>query len=246
MISISPSSPKNQPDCHGPAGIEKAPALYYEKAREPFPGSEDSMILLEDILKEPDFKRTVNGLALDFRKRHGLPPVRQLGVVVPDAPAAARDLSARGLGPFFLARGAPVRWLERGEEKSFSGLVGLTRKSGVDVELLEPGTGSDFYRRHLDRQGRPLVQHLGFFVPDVDAAAGRLAAWGFSVRVRGRIQAPFLAAEFAYMDTEDRAGFVVEFIRFSTLSLPVNPPGFLVKAMGRLQKLTGRTVYSLT
>ncbi|MBU2488008.1 MAG: VOC family protein [Proteobacteria bacterium] len=203
------------------------------------------MILLEDILKEPDFPRAVEGLAVEFRKRHGLGPVHQLGVVVPDAVAAAQELSSRGLGPFFLAKGAPVRWQDQGEEKQFSGLLGLTAKNGVDVELLEPGQGSDFYARHLDPQGRPLVQHLGFFVPDVDAAAGKLAAAGFAVRVRGRIEAPLLTAEFAYLDCQDKAGFVVEFIRFSTLGLALNPPGFLVKALGRLQKLTGRTVYAL-
>jgi hypothetical protein len=58
----------------------------------------------------------------------------------------------------------------------------------VELELLELGTGSDFYRRSLDSDGRIVVQHLGFLVDEVDDWAEKLRTGGYDVWVRGAIE----------------------------------------------------------
>jgi hypothetical protein len=200
------------------------------------------MAWLQDLLETSDFKAAVAGLAREFRARHALPAVHQLGLVVPDAEAAATELEQRGIGPFFIAAGQPKLWREQGEDKTFQGKLGFAYHQGFELELLEPGQGSDFYRRSLDPQGRIVVQHLGFLCPDVDAAAGRL---GSPVRVRGRIKTGPMVTEFAYLDTEAEAGLVIEFISWRFLGLAFTPLRGLVHALGRLEKWSGKRCLNL-
>lgn len=127
-----------------------------------------SKVMLDDLFAEARFADAANGIAGDFRRRFGLPLVHQLGLAVPDVEKAAEVLEKRGIGPFFIASGSPVRWRERGSEGAFKGKMGIAYHGGIEPELLEPGEGSDFYRRSFDAEGRAVVQHLGFMVDDVD------------------------------------------------------------------------------
>ncbi len=200
------------------------------------------MIMLEDLLKAPDFKAAVDAVAAGFRSEHGLPHVHQLGLVVPDAEAAAAELEKQGIGPFFLAAGAPVLWRERGEEKSFQGKLGMAGHHGFELELLEPGMGSDFYRSCLDCNGKIVVQHLGFLVDDVDAWAEKLAV---PVYVRGRIKTGPLVTEFVYLDTMEKVGIIIEFINWSLFGISLKPRGALYHALGRFEKLIGKRSLSV-
>ncbi len=147
------------------------------------------MLYLDDLLKADDFSKAVNGLAEDFMKKHGLEKVHQVGLVVPDVEEAAEKLEEEGFGPFFIATGSPVFWREKGETRSVSGKMGLAYYEGVELELLEPVTGSDFYTHSLDADGRIVVQHLGFLVKGVDAWADKATKVGLPVWVRGQLAA---------------------------------------------------------
>ena len=200
------------------------------------------MALLLELMANADFSEAVADLAREFRERHDLPAVHQLGLVAPDVEAAAAELEQRGIGPFFIAAGRPVLWRERGEDKTFQGKLGFAYHQGFELELLEPGQGSDFYRQSLDPQGRILIQHLGFLCPDVDAAAGRL---GSPVWVRGRIKTGPMLTDFAYLDTGAEAGLVIEFISWRFLGLALAPPRGLIRALGRLEKWSGKRCLNL-
>jgi len=199
----------------------------------------DYMELLDQLLESENFESAVSGLAADFRKAHGLPEVHQLGVVVPDVEKAASLLEDRGLGPFFIASGAPSLWKEKGEDRRFSGKLGIAYHQGIEIELLEPGDGSDFYGQHLDPEGRPIVQHLGLLVDDVDEGAARLEEKGFPVYVRGRIKTGPMATDFAYMDTMQEAGYIVEFISWKLAGRPFSLPAWMFRLLGRIEKASG-------
>ena len=203
------------------------------------------MILLSELLSAPDFKTAVDDLARGFREEHELPPAHQLGLAVPDVETAAAELEARGIGPFFIASGAPALWRERGQERSFQGKLGMAYYQGLELELLEPGSGSDFYRECLDPQGRIIVQHLGFLVDNVDQWSLRLVTAGIPVWVRGRIKSGPLTTEFAYMDTMEKTGLVIEFISWKFLGLRFSPPALIYRALGRFEKLIGKRSLSL-
>jgi len=196
-------------------------------------------MLFDELLEKDNFSDAVEALARDKREELDLPPIHQLGLVVPDAVAAAKDLEARGIGPFFIASGAPVLWRERGEEIKFKGKLGMSYYKGIELELLEPGQGSDFYRRRLDPEGRIVVQHLGMLAEDVDKWAVPLVSQGYPIYVRGCIKTGPMTTDFAYMDTEESAGFVLEFISWKVFGRNMGPPARFMNAIARLQKLTG-------
>ena len=204
------------------------------------------MVFFEDLLTCNDFAGAVNDLAASFRSRHSLGRIHQLGLVVEDVEEAAARLEARGIGPFFIASGAPVFWREKGEDRSVSGRMGLAYHHGIELELLEPTQGSDFYRQYMDDQGRIVVQHLGFLVPDVDKSADNLKTAGTPVRVRGRLSAWPTVTDFAYMDPIAEKGLIMEFISWKLLGWwPINPPARLFHLIGRIEKWTGKRSIAL-
>ncbi|HNY66718.1 MAG TPA: VOC family protein [Deltaproteobacteria bacterium] len=203
------------------------------------------MVLLEDLMQAPDFRKAVDGIGSEFRKRFALPPVHQLGIAVPDVVEAAGVLEGKGIGPFFIAGGSPDFWYERYEPRGFTGTMAIAYHQGIEIELLEPGVGSDFYRQSLDADRRPVVQHLGFLVSDVDIWASVLSQAGYPVWVRGRLSAFPTSTHFAYMDTVSDTGLVMEFISWKLLGMTFSPRPGLFHAIGRVQKLTGKRVIHL-
>jgi hypothetical protein len=203
------------------------------------------MVLLQDLLNAPEFCQAANDLASEFRASHRLPPLHQLGLVVPDVEQAAGSLEAQGVARFFILSGAPVLWRERGKLRRVRGKMGVASYQGVELELLEPMQGSDFYRQHLDPQARPMVQHLGCLVEDVDEWADRLAATGSPVWIRGRLRAGPVKTDFAYMDTLAETGLILEFISWRCFGRTFRPSAGLLAGLARLERWLGRRSLSV-
>ncbi len=201
-------------------------------------------MFLEDLLKASDFHAAIDDLARPVRERWALPEVDQLGLVVPDVEEAAGVLEEQGIGPFFIAAGAPLLWRQRGQERHVYGKMALTRYRGVELELLQPLEGSDFYTPSVDPEGRAALHHLGFRVKDVDTWADRLAQAGYPIWVRGRLGLGPIRTDFAYMDTVDEVGIVVEFIRWRIAGIRFTPPGTILKAVGWVEKRSGKRCIS--
>ncbi|MDI6742571.1 MAG: VOC family protein [Smithella sp.] len=197
------------------------------------------MIYFDDLLKDNNIHGTVSRIAGDFRKKHHFPEVRQLGVIVADVEKAAVKLEAKGVGPFFIASDTLKFWDERGEKRTFSGKLGMAIYKGYEIELLEPGVGSTFYKTCVDEKNRMVVQHLGFLVNDVDAYRNRLEQAGCKTWVRGQIKSFPIVTDFAYMDSVEQAGIILEFIDMRFLGIGVKPPGIIYHSLGKLEKLTG-------
>lgn len=202
------------------------------------------MIYFDELMQATDFGSAADALGSDFRKRFALPGLHQLGLVVPDVERASRELEDKGIGPFFIVGGSVDSWHERNEPKSFTGKMGIAYHQGVEVELLEPGIGSEFYRQCVDRGGRAVVQHLGFLVRDVDVWASILSQAGYPVWVKGDMSAWPARTRFAYMDTVKETGFVMEFIAWSLLGFEFSPVAGLFHLMGRVQKSIGVRSFS--
>lgn len=197
------------------------------------------MTYLEDLLDAPNFTLETSRLGKDFRARHKLPLLYQLGVVVKDIESCAARIETRGIGPFFIAQGKAASWRERGRDATPVARLGMASHLGVQIELIEPIEDADFYADWLDEKGRMVVHHLGFVVDDVDRHAGVLEKQGYPTWVRGSIRNLGLAIDFAYMDTIADAGIVIEFISMRCLGIPMVAPPALYQALGALECLTG-------
>lgn len=203
------------------------------------------MIFFDDLLHNGDFHRKVAGLSHIVRKAHAFPSLHQLGLVVPNVEQTAAELEEQGFGPFFIAKGAPVFWHEKGRACRVTGKMGLAYYSGVEIELLEPLEGSAFYRHSLDPTGRTVVQHLGFLVEDVDIWAKKLTSRGIGVWVRGRLKTGALKTDFVYMNPNEEDGLIMEFISWKLFGKPLRPVPGIAHTIGRIQKWTGRRCWSL-
>jgi hypothetical protein len=203
-------------------------------------------MLLADILFDSDFNTRVQEVAGAFRKKAGIPfKVHQAGVVVPNVEKAALELEAKGFGPFMIGADSLPRWTERGKDGHFRGKMGIAYHDGIEIELLEPGEGSDFYRCTIDSQCRPVIQHIGFLTHKVDEWAEKLSKMGCPTWVRGKIKVGPLRIEFAYMDSVREAGTILEFIGYWFAGIPVNPISGLIGAAAWLQKKTGKRCIDL-
>lgn len=194
----------------------------------------------DDILRSGNIDDVISQIAKDFREKYQFPAVRQLGIVVADVESAAAELEDKGIGPFFIASDTLDIWNERGKEKTFSGKVGLACHKGYEIELLESGKGSNFYKSCV-KKGRMVLQHLGFSVKDVDSWSQKLEESGNKTWVRGRIKSLGLVTEFAYMDTLKQAGIITELIDMRIFGVPLkNPHAGFYHNCGRLEKLIGK------
>jgi methylmalonyl-CoA/ethylmalonyl-CoA epimerase len=84
----------------------------------------------------------------------------------------------------------------------------------VQLQLCQPPPGDSPQRRFLDRHGEG-VYHLGFEVPDRDVAESQGRALGLPVLARGKRAD---GSGFAYFDTRERAGVVLEIRKTGTMA----------------------------
>lgn len=190
----------------------------------------------DDILKSNNINDDISLIAKDFREKNDFPDVRQLGIVVADVEAAAAELEDKGLGPFFIAADTLDMWNERGKNKTFSGKVGLACYKGYEIELLESGKGSNFYKSCV-KKGRMVLQHLGFSVKNVDSFTRKMEESGNKTWVRGRIKSLGLVTEFAYVDTLKQAGIIMELIDMRYFGISLRPHAGVYHNFGRLEKI---------
>ena len=203
------------------------------------------MIYFEDVYGQGEFLSRTGELSRATRQSLAFPSLHQLGIVVPDVEKAAAEMETRGLGPFFIATGAPAYWHEKGAARQVSGKMGLAYHEGVEIELLEPLAGSAFYRHSLDPDGRAVVQHLGFIVDDVDIWAQKMKSAGIGVWVRGQLKTGALSTDFVYMDPNKEDGLIMEFIAWKLFGRSLKPVPGIAHALGRIQKWSGRRCWSL-
>ncbi len=188
--------------------------------------------------RAPGFHQRVQALAAGFGRQFGLPPVHQLGVLVPDVDAAATELERQGMERFFVAGGTPRFWREEGILHAMAGKLAMAYRDGVEIELLEPGRNTNWYRNSLAEGGCYAIQHLGYLVDDVDAVARRLQAAGYPLKVRGLLANLGMRCNFAYVDTRPVHGFITELIDLRVFGLRL-PPAMIYRPLAKLQKLLG-------
>ncbi len=144
----------------------------------------------------------------------GLPPIGQIGIVVRDIDKSMELFSTVfGIGPFKVMDlyYPEERGTFRGKPAAFHIKIAFAQMGAVAFELMEHKEGKSIYTEHLEKKGEGM-HHIGFYVDDLDAAVGEWTAKGFKVLQSGRSES---GSGFAYIDTEEYAGVIFEFIHAS-------------------------------
>jgi catechol 2,3-dioxygenase-like lactoylglutathione lyase family enzyme len=144
-----------------------------------------------------------------------LPPVYQLGYVVRDIEKACRYYeSVFGTGPFSqvidvnmdgaLLRGKPVETTIK---------VAFVESGDVQIELIEPVVGKNLYTEFLETRGEG-IHHLAYKVEDMEAIKAV-----FTEKVGEPVFSRDMGImEFAYFDTSEVGGLMIEFLCFKNAS----------------------------
>lgn len=134
-------------------------------------------------------------------------------IVVHDIDRAQAYYDSIGIGPWIAY--PPLAEYEELEVPSREGFAGMQYRicnlPNIQLQLCQPDHNPSPQRIHLDSKGEG-VFHLGFEVPDADAAE---AEAGIPVAMRGRREN---RTGFTYYDTADGAGVVL-------LTRATNKPG---------------------
>jgi len=141
--------------------------------------------------------------------------VAQIGFVVKDAERTARAFwRLFGIGPWrFYTYGRPLvkRMTRHGKPAEYRMRVALADAGPVRLELVQPLEGDTVYSEFVRRHGYG-IQHLGVLVEKMETAVREAAAAGLEVTMDGAGFGLDGDGHYAYLDTEDEIGTVLELI----------------------------------
>ena len=134
--------------------------------------------------------------------------LHHLCVVVADIDRAQRFYESVGIGPWIdYPPLADYTDLDVPDPDGFRALkYRYAWVGGLQLQLCEPGPEPSPQRQFLDERGEG-VFHVGFEVPDADAADARAAELGIAPLMSGRRPN---GSGFTYFDTAAQAGVVLE------------------------------------
>jgi methylmalonyl-CoA/ethylmalonyl-CoA epimerase len=144
--------------------------------------------------------------------------IDQVGIVVRDIEKAMQYYSSFfGLGPFRRLNVTSVDRVVYGRPaKDVANLTRVTRMGSVQFELVQPISGESIQKEFLEKRGEG-INHLGFFVKDLDAEVTKLAEKGFKPVSTGRFTG---GGGFAYFDTNQVGGVFFEVIQWPPEEVP--------------------------
>lgn len=141
--------------------------------------------------------------------------IDQIGIIVKDIEKAMEYYSSFfGLGPFRPLNVTSVDRKVYGKRvNDIKNLVRVARLGDLQFELIQPVSGESIQKEFLEKRGEG-INHVGFFVKDLETEASRLTEKGFKPISTGRFTG---GGGFAYFDTNQVGGVLFELVQW--------PPG---------------------
>jgi catechol 2,3-dioxygenase-like lactoylglutathione lyase family enzyme len=141
--------------------------------------------------------------------------IAQIALIVPDLEAAVENYwKLFGIGPWHIyTYGKPLvkKMTYYGEEVDYSMRIALSYFGDMRVELIEPGDPPSIYHDFVEAHGYG-PHHYGILVEDMEAALAQAEAAGFPMIQDGQGFGADGDGHYAYIDTEDALGMILEFI----------------------------------
>lgn len=163
----------------------------------------------------------------------GFPDIRQVGIVVQNIDRTVRSYARSfGIGPWFKPKFTKEEHRLRGEEIIGDEIdIAIAFSGRTQIELIQPVSGNQsIYWRHLETHGEG-IHHLGFYVSNIEDRLAALAKNGVSVLQSGVIHSSGKLGggsitNYAYLDTADAAGVILELIQTRFLGINIRMSRF--------------------
>lgn len=135
--------------------------------------------------------------------------VDQLGFVYKDIEKQAKVMEEiYGFSKFIITPIGEAPTEYKGKKSSTKARLGFSQLGDTQVELIEWKEGDSPYKDFLE-QGREGFHHIGIYVDDIDSYISEFKNKGIGILYYGEIG----NGKFAYMDTEQTFGIIVELIQ---------------------------------
>jgi methylmalonyl-CoA/ethylmalonyl-CoA epimerase len=133
----------------------------------------------------------------------------QVGIIVKDIQKAMEGMAKIGIGPFASLNAEPtVKWEEKGKPIEVKLKMKFASIGPLEIELIEP-ISECMQKEFLDKKGEG-IQHISYFVKDIDKEVKRLTGSGYKVVQRGWRPT---SGGYAFFDTQESLGFMLEIIQ---------------------------------
>ena len=168
-----------------------------------------------------------------------MPRLSQIGIYVKDMEKSiAQYEEVFGIGPWLVLEGDTERCVDRGREVTITGRIGMGYTGKVQLELIQILAGSNLYLDTLGGREEGL-HHLGFEVDDLEERLQACREAGIEVLQRGTLKQLGMTIDYAYLDTLDSVGVILEFIQSRFLGFKARQWPWLLKVLARTQRRFG-------
>ncbi|NPV60088.1 MAG: hypothetical protein HPY75_10535 [Actinobacteria bacterium] len=168
-----------------------------------------------------------------------MPRLSQIGIYVKDMEAAvSRYQQVFGIGPWLVLEGETAYCMDRGCEVTVKGRIAMGYSGGVQLELINIVEGNNLYLDTLGGREEGL-HHLGFEVDNLEERLLACREAGIEVLQRGTLKQLGMTIDYAYLDTLDSVGVILEFIQTRFLGFKARQSPWLLKPLARIQERFG-------
>jgi len=177
---------------------------------------------------------------IDTLKKLKLPPVRQLGFIVPSLKESAPYYGGLfNIRKWFKTKTTGFTYSFKGEPGDMNIDIAVAYSGRMQIELIEvAGNDNNIYYEYPGREGFGL-HHIGIVVNNLKKYRERMMNAGISPLQEGVLKfGGGGVTRFSYMDTMEQFGVILELIETRAYGISLGMPKWLV-SIGRI---TGDTV----
>lgn len=189
-----------------------------------------------DIIEKLGGQDLASLIPLDFMNAHGLTRPAQYGMVCADVAGEIEKLEALGATPFIHATMNAPGWTEQGEEKKVKVEMAMGYARDEQIELLGPGSNTDFYRNAIPADGALTLHHVCCMQNDLQRLRRLLPRAGYPLYLEGGINIGVLSTRFAYFDTREALGIWLEVAQYRLLGRHRPPTEAFITRLAQLQR----------
>jgi catechol 2,3-dioxygenase-like lactoylglutathione lyase family enzyme len=168
-----------------------------------------------------------------------MPSLAQIGLYVKDLEKATRQYEELfGIGPWLILEGETVSCVDRGCEAQVKGRLAMGYSGKIQLELIQITGGSNLY---LDTLGglEEGIHHMGFAVNNLEERLQACREAGIEVLQRATLKQLGMTIDYAYLDTREQVGVILEFIQSSFLGIKTKQAPWMLKMVARMQRRFG-------